>query len=187
LLVVLSGPSGAGKDAVRDLLMDWQLPVHFVVTATSRPPRPGEVDGIDYHFLTDDEFLRVVEDDGFIEHAIVYGQRKGVPRAEVTDALKAGKDVIARVDVQGASTLKRLVPDALLIFIAAPSSEEEQRRLQERATETDEEQRLRLETATQENEAAAQFDHVLVNETGRLEETAKRVVELIVAAKAGRP
>jgi guanylate kinase len=186
LLVVLSGPSGAGKDAVRDLLMAWKLPVHFVVTATTRPMRPGERNGADYWFVTDAEFDRMEAADELIEKAIVYGQRKGVPRREIVEPLSRGADVIARVDVQGAMTLRGIIPDALLIFIASPSLEEEQRRLDERATESEEERRLRLETAQQEIEAVPYFDHVVVNETGRLESTARRVVELIVQAKQRR-
>jgi guanylate kinase len=186
MLVVLSGPSGSGKDAVRDLLMAWQLPVHFAVTATTRPKRPGEVDGVDYHFVSDHEFDRLEAEHGLIERAIVYGQRKGVPSAEVVEPLKAGRDVIARVDVQGAETLRHLVPDVLLIFIAPPSIEEEARRLQERNTESEEEARLRVETAAREMEAAKRFDYIVVNETGKLEETARRIVEIIASEKRRR-
>jgi guanylate kinase len=181
----LSGPSGAGKDAVRELLMSWRLPVHFVVTATTRPPRPGEVEGVDYRFVSDAEFDRLEREDELIEHAIVYGQRKGVPKSEVLEPLRAGKDVVARVDVQGAATLKRLMPDALLVFITSPLDETE-RRLTGRATESDEELKLRIETASSELEASRDFDHVIVNETGQLEATARRIVELIAAEKRRR-
>jgi guanylate kinase len=186
LLVVLSGYSGAGKDAVRDLLMAWELPVHFVVTATTRPRRPEEVEGRDYRFVSEDAFLALERAGDLIEHAIVYGQHKGVPRSEIEGPLAAGRDVIARVDVQGAATLKRLFPEALLIFIAPPSFEEGQRRLESRATESAEERRLRLEESERERQAAADFDHVLVNETGELEATARRVVEIIATEKGRR-
>jgi guanylate kinase len=186
LLIVLSGPSGAGKDAVRDLLMAWQLPVHFAVTAATRERRPDEQDGIDYHFISDEAFDRLVAEDGLIEHAIVYGQKKGIPRTEVLGPLASGQDVLVRVDVQGAATLRTLVPDALLIFIAPPSEEEEQRRLVGRATESPEQLQTRLETSAQEMAAAGQFDHVIVNATGALQDTARRVVELIVAEKGKR-
>jgi guanylate kinase len=182
LLVVLSGPSGAGKDAVRELLIAWRLPFHFAVTATTRPPRPDEVEGVDYHFVSEAEFDRLEREGGLLEHAIVYGQRKGVPKAEVLTPLAAGKDVIARVDVQGAATLKRLVPEALLIFISLPV-DEAQRRLTERATESEDQLKLRIETAEEEIEAARSFDHVVVNETGQLEATVRRVLELIAAEK----
>ncbi len=120
-LVVLSGPSGSGKDAVRTLLMAWGLPAHFVVTATTRPERPGEVAGVDYLFVTEAEFDRLERGGELIEHALVYGRRYGVPRSQALEPLAAGQDVIARVDVQGAATLKALIPDAVLIFIAPPS------------------------------------------------------------------
>ena len=186
LLIVLSAPSGAGKDAVRDLLWEWHLPAHFVVTATNRAMRPGEVDGRDYLFLDDAEFDRLERDGELIEHAVVYGQKKGVPRSQVLDPLAQGKDVLARVDVQGAATLRRLVPDALLIFIAPPSLDEGHRRLAARDTDTSEEQRLRFETAASEMEASKGFDYVVVNETGQLEQTVRRIFEIIAAEKAKR-
>ena len=186
LLIVLSSPSGTGKDAVRDLLTAWGLPFHFAVTATTRPRRPREVEGRDYRFLSEAEFDRLEAEGGLIEHALVYGRRYGVPRAEIVEPLAAGRDVLARVDIQGAATLRRLIPDALLIFIAPPSLDEAQRRLQERATEGETDQRLRLDTAAKEMAAAKDFDHVVVNETGRLEETARRVLAIIAAEKRRR-
>jgi guanylate kinase len=171
---------------VRDLLMAWGLPCHFVVTATTRPQRPGEVNGEDYWFVSEEEFDRMESSGQLIEKAIVYGQRKGVPRSEVLEPLNQGRDVVARVDVQGAMTLRSIIPQALLIFIASPSLEEEQRRLESRATETEEERRIRLATAAVEIAAADRFDHVIVNETGKLEATARRVVELIAGEKRRR-
>lgn len=186
LLVILSGFSGAGKDSVRDLLIEWRLPLHFAVTMTTRRPRGGEVDGRDYYFVDDAAFDRLEAEDGFIEKAIVYGQRKGVPRSQVLEPLAAGRDVLARVDVQGAETLRALIPDALLVFIAPPSLEENRRRLDERGTEPEAERRARLAVAEQEMEASRRFHHIVVNQTGRLTETARRVVELIAAEKARR-
>ena len=186
LLVVLSAPSGAGKDAVRDLLIAWDLPVQFVVTATTRPPRPGEQDGRDYHFLTDAEFDRLESEGGLIEKAVVYGQRKGVPTSEIVEPLAAGQDVIARVDIQGAATLRALVPDALLIFIAPPSLAEARRRLRQRHTETAAELQARAAAAPAEMEEASRFDYVVVNETGKAEQTARRIVEIIVQEKRKR-
>jgi guanylate kinase len=186
LLIVLSGPSGAGKDSVRDLLLEWQPAMHRVVTATTRKPRPGEVEGRDYHFVTEETFDQILKTDGFMEHAFVYDHRNGVPRIEIEDPLAFGRDAIARVDVQGAETLRRLVPQALLIFIAPPTVEETARRMQDRASDTPEEQERRRETAKREMEAAGGFDHVVVNETGRLEETARRVWEIIAAEKRRR-
>jgi len=186
LLIVLSGPSGAGKDSVRDLLLEWQPAMHRVVTATTRKPRPGEVEGRDYHFVSEETFDQILKTDGFLEHAFVYDHRNGVPRIEIEDPLAFGRDAIARVDVQGAETLRRLVPQALLIFIAPPTVEETARRMQDRGSDTPEEQARRRETAKREMEAAAGFDHVVVNETGRLQETARRVWEIVAAEKRRR-
>jgi guanylate kinase len=186
LLVLMSAPSGAGKDAVRELLRAWGLRAHFAVTATTRPRRPDEVDGFDYHFLDEDAFAAVLSEDGFIEHATVYGRSYGVPREEIEKPLANGEDVIARVDVQGAASLRRLFPDALLIFIAPPTIEEAQRRLQARQTDSDEATRLRVATAPSEMEAARSFDYVVVNETGKLEAAARRVVQIIAAEKRRR-
>lgn len=186
LLIVLSGPSGVGKDSVRDLLMAWGIPMHFVVTATDRPPRPDEVEGLHYQFISTDEFDRLEQEGGFIEHAVVYGQRKGVPRSEIERPLAEGKDVLARVDVQGAATLKNLYPDAVVIFLAPPSLEEAQRRLDARETETQDQLRIRREVAAAEMSAAAGVDYVVVNRTGELQATARRVLEIIAQEKAAR-
>ena len=163
--------------------MAWDLPVHFVVTANTRPERPEEVAGVDYLFVSEAEFDRMERDGELLEHAMVYGQRRGIPRSQVVEPLAAGRDVIARVDVQGAGTLKELIPDAVLVFIAPPSLEEERRRLVSRGTEDEEQLRLRGDAASQEMQAAADFDHVLVNETGALEDTARQLVEIIVQQK----
>jgi guanylate kinase len=166
--------------------MAWGAPLHFVVTATDRPPREGEVAGVHYLFLSPEEFDRLELEDGFIEHAVVYGQRKGVPRSEVEKPLAEGRDVFARVDVQGVATLKRLFPDAIVIFLAPPSLEEAHRRLDARDTETEEEQRVRARAAEAEMTAAGQADYIVVNRTGQLEATARRVREIIENETAGR-
>ena len=120
LLVVLSGPSGAGKDAVLAELRKLERPWHFALTATTRPMRDGERDGVDYVFLDHDTFARMRERDEFLECAEVYGRWYGVPRSQVRDALHSGKDVILKIDVQGASTIRRMAPEALLIFLVSP-------------------------------------------------------------------
>ena len=186
LLIILSGPSGAGKDSVRELLMEWEPAMHRVVTATTRRPRAGEIEGRDYHFITEETFDEILRTDGFLEHAFVYDHRNGVPRIEVEDPLAFGHDAIARIDVQGAETLKRLMPQALLIFIAPPSVEETARRMRDRGLDTEEEQARRREIAQREMEAARDFDHVVVNATGKLAETARRVWEIIAAEKRRR-
>jgi guanylate kinase len=182
-LFVLTGPSGVGKDSVRNLLIEWGVDVHFTVNATDRAARPGEVDGRDYHFMTAEAFDALVKAGGFIEHAIVYGQRKGVPRAEIQLPLSQGRDVLARVDVQGAATLKRLYPDAVVIFLAPPSLEESARRLEERDTESESQRRVRRQTAEAEVLAIESADYVVVNRTGQLEATALRVREIIDAER----
>ncbi len=186
LLVVISGPSGAGKDSVADLLLVTQPNLHRVVTMTTRPPRPGEVDGRDYHFAGEAEFQALLDAGGFVEHATVYDRHYGVPRKGIDESLASGLDTLARVDVQGAATLRRLYPDALLIFIEPPSLAESSRRVNERDADTEASRAVRRETATQEMEAAATFDYRVVNHTGRLEETAQRVAEIIAAEKRRR-
>lgn len=186
LLAILSGPSGAGKDSIRDLLLAWEPATHRVVTATTRAPRPGEVEGRDYHFISEDVFDELLSTGGFIEHAFVYDHRNGVPRIEVEDPLAFGRDAIARVDVQGAATLKRLLPQAVLIFISPGSVEETARRMRGRGADTEEEQQRRREIAEREMAAAAQFDHVVVNATGELEAAARRVHEIMVEEKLRR-
>jgi guanylate kinase len=186
LLVILSGPSGAGKDSVRDMLLEWEPRMHRVVTATTRAPRPGEVEGRDYHFVTEDVFDALLNTDGFIEHAFVYDHRNGVPRIEVEDPLAFGRDAVARVDVQGAATLKKLLPQALLVFISPGSVEETARRMQGRGADTPEEQARRLEIAEREMAAASQFDHVVVNAPGELEATVRRLHEILIEEKQRR-
>ena len=132
LLVVVSGPAGVGKDSLIQCLKERGCPLHSVVTATDRAPRPGEVHGVDYFFLRTEEFLRMKREGELLEHAIVYGQHKGIPKQQVREALASGKDVIMRVDVQGAATVRRLVPEALLIFLTASSEKELEERLRDR-------------------------------------------------------
>ncbi len=186
LLVVLSGPSGAGKDSVRELLLEWEPRIHRVVTATTRQPRPGEVEGRDYHFISEATFDELMSTGGFIEHAFVYDHRNGVPRIEVEDPMALGRDAVARIDVQGAATLKRLLPQALLIFISPGSTEETARRMKGRAADTEEEQRRRLEIAEREMTAAEQFDHVVDNRPDELETAARQVHEILVEEKRRR-
>jgi guanylate kinase len=186
LLIVLSGPSGTGKDSVCEMLLRWQPLMHRIVTVTTRNVRPGEVDGVDYHFISTPDFEKILATGGFVEHAKVYDRYYGVPRIEIEDPLAQGRDAIARVDVQGAATLKRLFPDALLIFIAPPSIPETLERMKKRDQDSLEDQTRRAEEARTEMAASKDFDHVVVNETGRLEDTARRVVEIIVAEKQRR-
>src|SRR5512146_3419714 len=136
LLIVISGPSGAGKDTVMQRMKERGLPFHFVVTATTRPQRLNEVHGRDYWFVSKEQFARMIDEDELIEHAIVYGDYKGIPKQQVREALASGMDVVMRLDVQGAESVRRLAHEALLIFITTGSEEELVHRLETRKTET---------------------------------------------------
>ena len=186
LLVVISGPSGVGKDTVLERMKGLARTWYFVVTATTRPKRPGEKDGVDYIFVTPSQFQALVNEDGLLEHAEVYGRSYGVPRAQVEEALASGREVIVKPDVQGARTLRSKVPGALLIFLAPPDMDELERRLRERKSETAENMEQRIQTATEEMEARPEFDYVVVNHSGRLEETVADIEEIITREKAKR-
>jgi guanylate kinase len=163
LLVVLSGPSGVGKDAVLAHLRSTGSPYHFTITATTRPKRDRELHGIDYLFLSSSEFDNMVKANKFLEWAHVYGNRYGIPRDQVRTALGKGLDVIIKADVQGAATIKKLAPEALFIFLVAPSLEELEWRLRDRKTETTTDLRLRLRTAKAEMGHQPMFDYVVIN------------------------
>ncbi|HEY8172315.1 MAG TPA: guanylate kinase [Dehalococcoidia bacterium] len=184
LFVVLSGPSGAGKDAVLDELARRGHRFHRVVTATTRPPRDNERDGVDYFFVSDADFDRLIETNGLLEHAVVYGHRSGVPKQQVLDQLAAGVDVYVRTDVQGAASIKKLMPDAVLIFVAPSSLDELDQRI--RARKSDDEERIarRLATARDEMERRGEFEYVIVNEPGRLDATADQLVDILIAERA---
>lgn len=181
LLIVISGTPGAGKDSMIRRLKEREHPFHFVVTATDRPPRPGEVHGEDYFFLTTTEFTGLIENDELLEHALVYGQHKGVPKQQVREALASGKDVVMRVDVQGAATIRQLVPEAVLIFLTAPSEEELVRRLRKRGSDSPEQLEKRITTAREEMERLSEFDYVVVNRDGELDRAVDDVLAIVQA------
>lgn len=181
LLIVVSGPSGAGKDTVVQRMQERGLPFHFVVTATTRPRRSGETHGKDYWFVSKEEFARMIEQNDLIEYAIVYGDYKGIPRAQVHEALASGKDVVMRLDVQGAETVHRLVPDALLIFITTDSEDELVKRLNGRDTETPDSLAIRIATARKELKRVEAFDYVIVNQDYRLDDAVDTIRAIIVA------
>jgi guanylate kinase len=183
LLVVISGPSGVGKDSVVRRMEQMGYPFHFVVTATSRPRREHEEEGRDYHFLTVEQFEEMIRKGELLEHAVVYGQYKGIPKAHVRAALDSGKDVILRLDVQGAATVRRLVPDAILVFLVAGSDDELVRRLQARKTEDPEQMRKRMETAREEMSRVGEFDYVVVNSDCHLDDAVRKIAAIITAEK----
>lgn len=184
LFVVLSGPSGAGKDAVLDELANRGHVFHRVITCTTRPPRDNERHAVDYYFVSDAEFDELIERGGLLEHAVVYGHRSGVPKQQVADKLAQGVDVYVRTDVQGAASISALMPEAVLVFIAPRSLEEIEERIRARGSDDEERIRRRLETALREMERAGEFEHVIVNEPGALAATVDRM-EAILAAERG--
>jgi guanylate kinase len=189
LLVIISGPSGVGKDTIIDALRHrtTSRDYHFVVTCTTRAPRPGEVDGVSYHFVTLEQFNDMRNADELLEAAKVHVSWYGTPRHDVRDALAAGRDVILKIDVQGAQVVKERVPEAILIFVVPPSLETLFERLRARATETADELEVRQRNAAIELARQNDYDYVIVNETGQVERTAARIEEIIAAERRDHP
>lgn len=180
-LIVLSGPSGVGKDTVLQRMKELELPFHFVVTATSRPKRKGEIEGVDYFFVSADEFVAMIERDELLEHALVYDEHKGIPRQQVRDAFASGQDVIMRIDVQGAETIRQLYPGALLIFLSTQNEGELIARLKARRTESEEKLQLRIETAREELHKVELFDYYVVNADDQLDATVDAIQAIIAS------
>ena len=181
LLVVISGPSGVGKDTVVHHLKQRGLPFHFVVTATSRPRRPDEVHGVDYFFYSEAEFLDLLERGELLEHALVYNEHKGVPKQQVRDAMASGLDVVMRVDVQGAKTIKQLAPEAVAIFLMAQDEAELAQRLRRRKTESEEHLQTRLQAAREELLYLDLFDYRVVNADSEVEAAVSTILAIIEA------
>jgi guanylate kinase len=185
LLILISGPSGVGKDSVVKALLRRQLPLHFVVTTTNRAPRPDEKEGVDYYFVNKQQFEELVARDEMLEYAVVYGHYKGIRKTQIREALSSGKDVIVRLDVQGVKRVKTLCQEAVTIFIVPDNSEEWLLRLKNRNTETLEDFRLRMETACNELQQLTEYEYVVVNARDRLEETVN-VIEAIIKTEHHR-
>jgi len=181
LLIVISGPSGAGKDTVMQRMQERGLPFHFVVTATTRAMRANEVHGRDYWFISNEEFARMIDEDELIEHAIVYGDYKGIPKQQVREALASGMDVVMRIDVQGAETVRKMAPDVLMIFITTESEAELVHRLETRKTETADSLAIRIATARKELKRVEAFDYVIVNRDFHLDHTVDMIRAIIDA------
>ena len=183
LLVIVSGPSASGKTTVLAALRKLCRPWHFAVTATTRPMRPGEVDGKDYIFMDTADFLRAQERDELLESAQVYDRWYGVPRWQVRDPLIAGKDVILGIDVQGAATIRNIAPEALTIFVMPASMDELRSRLAQRGTEDEAEMQRRLQEASVELSRIDEFDYRVVNRNGALDDAVQEIDAIIAAEK----
>jgi guanylate kinase len=181
LLVVLSGPSGVGKDTLLNALKIRGYDFAFVVTMNSRPRRSNETNGVDYIFVTRDEFEAEIKRGELLEHSIVYGDYKGIPKAQVRRAIASGKDVVMRIDVQGAAKVRKMVPNAVMIFIAPESEAELVRRLQERDTESEEALRTRINTARGEMKRRDEFDYIIINRDDQQNEAVEQILAVIKA------
>lgn len=184
VLVLISGPSAVGKDTIaRGIIAKRPDDFYFVVTATTRKPRDGEIDGYDYTFVSHNEFARMIEHDEMLEYAVVYNDYKGVPKQQIQDALESGKNVIMRVDVQGAATVRELLPEVITVFLVAPTEEELIERLTDRKSETAEGINLRVATARKEMGRLADFDYCVVNAENEQDSAIDQVLSIVDAAR----
>ncbi len=181
LLIVLSGPSGVGKDAVLTGLRLLRPDLQIVVTATTRAMRPGELQGVSYHFRTEKQFQAMVDNNELLEWAMVHGRLYGTPVKQVREAICAGYDVLLKIDVQGASQIRQRVKEAVTIFLAPSSINELMARLSQRGTETDQERALRLANANLEMMQARYFDYLVYNRDGKVEDAVAQVDAIIEA------
>ncbi len=181
LLIVIYGPSGVGKDSVVLSLRQRNDSFSFVVTATTRPPRENEVDGVDYFFVSEAKFAEMIDNDELLEYAIVYNDFKGIPRQQVREAFQSGRDVVMRLDVQGAETIRELCPEALLIFLTVQNEAEMVDRLMKRDSGKGGNMKLRIATARRELKRIKNFDYVVVNKQDRLDEAVDTILAIIEA------
>jgi len=183
VLVILSGPSGVGKDAVLARMKEMDLPLHFVITMTTRPRRPKEKNNVDYRFVSQEEFLELKSKNELLESANVYGNWYGVPRKDVIDALHAGKDTVIKVDVQGVENYKKIMPQAVAIFLSPPSREELKVRLQQRSTESGDNLSIRVQTAESEFDKLPIFDYVVINHRNEIDRAVSEIIAIINTEK----
>ena len=182
LLIIISGPSGVGKDSVLRALKKGDLPLHHVVTANTRKPRPGEVEGVDYFFVSKEKFEEMIRNDEFIEYSEVYQDYKGVPKSEVRKAIKTNKDIIFRLDVQGTEKVKSLYPQSILIFLIPSNQEEWYKRLGGRRLSKEKDLEMRIKTVRDELEKVFIFDYIVVNAQNKLSKTVE-IIEAIITAE----
>ena len=183
LLVVISGPSGVGKDALIERMKACALQLQFAVTVTTRPQRQGETAGRDYHFVSKTEFENMIERDELLEWANVYGNYYGVPKQELRRSLNDGLVAVVKVDVQGAATIKGIIPDAVMIFVSAPSMNDLEQRLRRRKTESGVDLDLRTQAAKEEMKRLPLFDYVVVNHDDKVELAVSQIEAIITAEK----
>lgn len=181
LLLVLSGPSGVGKTTVTNALVEQGWLGHIVVTATTRRPRAGEIDGVHYHFRTPQQFQQMLEENELLEHAEVHGNMYGVPAGDVRDHLNTGMDVILTIDPQGAQTVRRRVRGAIFVFLAPETIDELVERVNQRGQDSPEQRALRLLNAERELAQATSYDYLIVNREGKLSETVEQLKAIMLA------
>lgn len=185
LMIVISGPSGVGKDSVLRALKKSSLPVHHVVTVNTRAPRPDEKEGVDYFFVSREKFEEMISNDEFIEYSHVYDDYKGVPKNQIREAMNSGKDVVLRLDVQGAEKIKKIYPQAILIFLLPSSQEDWFKRLGGRRLSQEKDLDTRIATVKDELIKARDFDYLVVNKQNQLSQTV-HVIEAIITAEHQR-
>ncbi len=183
LLIVLSGPSGAGKDAVLTRMKESGYPAHYITTVTTRPKRAGERDNIDYHFVSTERFEAMISGNELLEWANVYGNWYGVSKQPVKQALDKGQDIIVKVDIQGAATIRRILSEAVLIFLMPPSMEDLITRLKQRHTESPFDLALRIKTAEEEIKQLPLFDYVVLNRWEEIDRAVSDIEAIITAEK----
>ncbi len=181
LLIILSGPSGVGKGTVCRFLLSQKPKLKLSVSATTRPPRPGEIDGREYFFISVDHFQRLIAEDAFLEWAVVHGQYYGTLKGKVAEILTAGCDLLLEIDIQGGEQVRRKRADAVCIFMAPPSMESLEQRILGRGTEDAEKIEQRLITARREMESYRSYDYLVIND--RVEETAACLSSILDAEK----
>lgn len=180
-MVVISGPSGVGKDSVLRALKRSHLPIYHVVTANTRAPRQDEREGVDYFFVTRDQFEKMIASDELIEYAQVYDDYKGVPKDQIRTAIESGKDVVLRLDVQGAEKIKKLYPNSILIFLTPANEEEWLKRLGGRRLNHEKDLDKRVKTVKDELRRACDFDYIVVNAQNKLKDTVAVIEAIIIA------
>jgi len=183
LLIVLSGPSGVGKDAVLTRMKELGYPLEYITTVTTRPQRANESDNVNYHFISMERFQEMISRKELLEWANVYGNWYGVPKEAVKQALDKGQDVIVKVDIQGAATIKKILPQAVFIFLIPSSREELTIRLKQRHTESAFNLALRLKTAEEEIKQLPLFDYIVLNKRGEIDLAVSDVKAIITAEK----